>query len=188
MRKLSRKLELHHATRTHRPSRRHHARRSAQLIDKRLVRLERLLNDSAISAQVVLTKEKYRHRAEIVVHARGEHVLRGNGEGTTLADRRSARRPTRSSSRRRRSKASGPSASGSGAGARTVDGRPTATPSTPARRPRIVRATRYAVKPMSVEDAALQVDATAESVRRLPQRRRPTRSASSTGARTATWD
>ena len=32
-----------------------------ELIDKRLVRLGRLLNDSVISAQVILTKEKYRH-------------------------------------------------------------------------------------------------------------------------------
>ena len=52
-----------------------------QLIDKRLARLERLLNDSAISGQVVLTVEKYRHRAEIVIHARGDHMLRGLGEG-----------------------------------------------------------------------------------------------------------
>src|SRR4029450_9186150 len=53
-----------------------------ELIDKRLVRLGRLLNDSAISAQVILTKEKYRPLTEIVVHARGDRMLRGQGEGT----------------------------------------------------------------------------------------------------------
>src|ERR671934_897287 len=52
-----------------------------QLIDRRLARLGRLLNDSAISAQVILTKEKYRHRTEIVIHARGDHMMRGLGEG-----------------------------------------------------------------------------------------------------------
>ena len=52
-----------------------------QLIDRRLARLDRVLNDSVISAQVILTKEKYRHRAEIVVHARGDHMMRGLGEG-----------------------------------------------------------------------------------------------------------
>ena len=56
-----------------------------QLIDKRLVRLGKLLNDSAISAQVILAKEKYRLQSEIVVHARGDRTLRGSGEGTTWA-------------------------------------------------------------------------------------------------------
>ena len=56
-----------------------------QLIARRLTKLERLLNDSAISAQVILTKEKYRLRAEIVVHVRGDHMLRGHGDGRELA-------------------------------------------------------------------------------------------------------
>ena len=51
------------------------------LLEQRLAKLERLLNDNAISAHVILTKEKYRHRTEIVVHARGDHVMRGRGEG-----------------------------------------------------------------------------------------------------------
>jgi putative sigma-54 modulation protein len=53
-----------------------------QLIARRLAKLERLLNDSAISAQVILTTEKYRHGTEIIIHARGDHILRGQGEGT----------------------------------------------------------------------------------------------------------
>ena len=48
-----------------------------QLVDRRLAKLERLLNDSAVSAQVVLSKERHRHQAEIIVHARGDHMLRG---------------------------------------------------------------------------------------------------------------
>src|SRR5215218_6987565 len=52
-----------------------------QLIGKRLAKLERLLNDSAISATFTLTKEKYRCRTELVVHAKGDHMLSGNGEG-----------------------------------------------------------------------------------------------------------
>ena len=54
-----------------------------QLIARRLAKLERLLNDSAISAGVILTKEKYRHRAEIIIHVRGDHMLRGLGDGTS---------------------------------------------------------------------------------------------------------
>ena len=52
-----------------------------QLIERRLARLERLLNDSIVSIKVILTLEKYRHRAEVIVHARGDHTLRGLGEG-----------------------------------------------------------------------------------------------------------
>ena len=54
-----------------------------QLIDKSLARVERLLNDRAISATVVLTKEKYRHRTELVVHAKGDHILSAVGEGNS---------------------------------------------------------------------------------------------------------
>ena len=52
-----------------------------QLIERRLARVERLLNDSALSATVILTLEKYRHRTEIILHARGDKLMRGLGEG-----------------------------------------------------------------------------------------------------------
>src|SRR5215472_15034395 len=50
-----------------------------RLVDTKLAKLERMLNDSAVSAQAVLTREKYRHRAEITLHARGEKFLHGVG-------------------------------------------------------------------------------------------------------------
>lgn len=53
-----------------------------QLIERRLTKIERLLNDSVVSVKAILTLEKYRHRAEIIVHARGDNTLRGLGEGT----------------------------------------------------------------------------------------------------------
>ena len=56
-----------------------------QLIEKRFGRLERVLNDAAVSATVTLSKEKYRLRTEIAVHTRGDHVLRGNGESSGWA-------------------------------------------------------------------------------------------------------
>src|ERR1044071_9634894 len=49
------------------------------LVDAKLAKLERLLNDSAVSAQAVLTREKYRVRTEITLHARGEKFLHGVG-------------------------------------------------------------------------------------------------------------
>jgi putative sigma-54 modulation protein len=134
-----------------------------QLIARRLVKLERLLNDSAISAQVILTKEKYRHRTEIIVHVRGDHMLRGQGEGTawTVSVREAAAKIEQQAqklkgkwgARKRR-----------GASARSLAPLPSSSPAPePSRAPRIVRATRYAVKPMSLEDAALRVESTSEA-------------------------
>ena len=50
-----------------------------RLVDAKLARLERLLNDAAVSAQVVLTAEKNRRRADVTLHARGEKFLHGFG-------------------------------------------------------------------------------------------------------------
>jgi len=50
-----------------------------RLVDTKLGKLERMLNDSAVSAQAVLTREKYRHRVEITLHTRGEKFLHGLG-------------------------------------------------------------------------------------------------------------
>lgn len=129
-----------------------------QLIDRRLAKLARLLNDSAISASVILTKEKYRHLAEIVVHARGDHILRGIGmgnawppslrEASEKLEQQAQKLKSKWTERKRR-----------GSATRSVQ-------STPVERipnRRVVRASRYAVKPMSVEDAALRVDAGADT-------------------------
>jgi ribosomal subunit interface protein len=50
-----------------------------RLVEQRLAKLERLLRDSALSAQAVLTREKRQHRADITLHARGEQFLHGFG-------------------------------------------------------------------------------------------------------------
>jgi putative sigma-54 modulation protein len=131
-----------------------------QLIDKRLARLDRVLNDSALSATVILTREKYRHRTEIIVHARGDNMMRGLGEGNAwpISLRQAAEKVEqqaqklkgkwverkRSSGRRRT-----PRPAEAAAGSR---GREAGTAA-----PRVVRASRYPVRPMSVEDAALRV-------------------------------
>ena len=54
-----------------------------QLITTRLKTLQRVLNDAAVSALVIVTKEKYRHKVEMVIHARGDHTLSGMGEGNS---------------------------------------------------------------------------------------------------------
>jgi len=127
-----------------------------QLIDRRLSKLERLLNDNAISAQVILTKEKYRHRTEIIIHARGDHTLRGMGEGNSwpIAVRSATEKIEQQAQtlkgkwRERKRRASGP---------RQLPEEASPPKDAGAGR-RVIRATRYAVKPMSVEDAALRIE------------------------------
>lgn len=50
-----------------------------RLVEGRLARLERMLHETAVSAQAVLTREKRQHRADITLHARGEKFLHGFG-------------------------------------------------------------------------------------------------------------
>jgi putative sigma-54 modulation protein len=129
-----------------------------QLITKRLARLERVLNDAAVSGIITLTKEKYRLRTELAVHTRGDHVLRGNGEGTAWPI--SVRQATEKVEQQAQTlKGKWADRKRKGAGSRVV--RPVTVEPTAARR--IVRATRYAVKPMSLEDAALRLDAAGET-------------------------
>lgn len=131
-----------------------------QLIDRRLGRLGRLLNDDAISAQVVLTKEKYRHRTEIIIHARGDNMLRGVGEGNAwpLSLRQAAGKIEQQA---QKVKSKWAARKRQATGTRVVSTRPDGEAAAAA--PRVVRATRYAVKPMSVEDAALQVQGSGET-------------------------
>ena len=49
-------------------------------VEEKLSKLERLLNDRAVSAHAILTVEKRRHVADITLHARGERFLHGLGD------------------------------------------------------------------------------------------------------------
>jgi putative sigma-54 modulation protein len=151
-----------------------------QLIERRLSRLERLLNDSLVSVKVILTLEKYRHRAEIIAHARGDNTLRGLGEGNAWPisirqaveklEQQAHKVKTKWSERKRgETRRRVPAAARAGGtpgraqvaaaqlartdGGEGVEQRP----------PRVIRATRYPVKPMSVEDAVMRLDETPET-------------------------
>lgn len=50
-----------------------------RLVERKVAKLERVLNDSLVSVQIILAQEKYRRIAEVVVHARGDHLMRGIG-------------------------------------------------------------------------------------------------------------
>lgn len=129
-----------------------------QLIDRRLARLGRVLNDAAMSATVILTKEKYRHLSEIVIHARGDHVLRGTGEanGWPISLREAAEK-IEQQAQKLKGKWNGRKRHG--AGRRLVPpGTPAAEAPAASGSRRIIRARRYEVKPMLPEDAALRVE------------------------------
>jgi putative sigma-54 modulation protein len=50
-----------------------------RLVSARLAKVERRLGASLLSVQVVLSKEKNRYVAEVVAHARQDHILMGTG-------------------------------------------------------------------------------------------------------------
>lgn len=54
-----------------------------RIVDGKLARLERMLNDTAVSAQVIFSKEKTGSRADVTLHARGEKFLHGVGKGAS---------------------------------------------------------------------------------------------------------
>jgi putative sigma-54 modulation protein len=128
-----------------------------QLIATRLAKLERLLNDAAVSAIIILTKEKFRHRTELVVHARGDHTLSAVGEGTswTVSVRQAVGKVERQAGTLKSRWTKGKRQRVSAKGRDAAPAKPRAAAAT---EPRIVRPTRYAIKPMSIEDAALRVE------------------------------
>ena len=128
-------------------------------MDRKLAKLDRVLNGGVVSTQVVLTLERYRHVVEIALHVRGDHMLHGLGDSraweTSLAEAiekltgQIQKVKGKWQKRKRRAKS-----------ARTM--LPTTAPGAGVgeeRRPtRVLRSSRYHVKPMTVEEAALSVD------------------------------
>jgi putative sigma-54 modulation protein len=141
-----------------------------KLVEQRLARAFRPLNDSVVSAQIVITREKARFHAEVTLHVRGEHFLHGEATGrdaqTALSasidkiDRQLGKLKSKWTEGKRRAISQAKAASaaprpqrgaamfGTGLARREPDG---------AGQIRIIRARRYAVKPMSVDEAAIEV-------------------------------
>jgi len=53
------------------------------LVTKKIARIDRVLNTKAVSGQVELWLEKFRHVAKVHVHARGGHMLKGRAVATS---------------------------------------------------------------------------------------------------------
>lgn len=141
-----------------------------KVAEQRLGRMLRPLNDSAVSAQIVVTREKTRFHAEVTLHARGEHFLHGEATGRDVqtalggsidkVERQVLKLKSKWTERKRQgvspAKAAsatprperGAAAFGTGLEQRDVNN---------GGQMRIIRARRYAVKPMSVDEAAMEV-------------------------------
>jgi len=134
-----------------------------QLVHDALQKIDRVLHDSAVSLQAVLSQEKHRHQVEMTLHARGEHFFHAAGKGkdwdaaiSQALDRveqqaRKLKGKWTDGKRRRGRAAIAAAPAAERAGGRTdgEDGRE--------RGVRIIRARRTASKPMSVDEAALEV-------------------------------
>jgi putative sigma-54 modulation protein len=142
-----------------------------RIIENKLAKLERMLNDSAVSAQVVLTREKTGSRADVTLHARGEKFLHGNGRGVNAGVamgeaveklvQQAQKVKTRWQARKRHA-AKTPVAVGSeeGTGGTAASGEqaPPTRPRTRARMPRVFHARKQQIRTMSVGEAATRVD------------------------------
>ena len=143
-----------------------------RIVETKLGKLERVLNDSAVSAQVVVTREKNGHRADVTLHARGEKFLHGVGDSTAWETSLSqaldkivqqARKVKSKWQEPKRRSVKGEPSIAEAAEAAVV---PSAAPRAPgrARMPRILRASRQALKAMSVGEAAREIEANGEGV------------------------
>ncbi len=136
------------------------------LVERKLQKLERLLGDTIVSAQVVCAREKTRRTAEVTVHMRGDHILAGRGSGdnwqqiltaaVARIEKQGAKVKGKWRERKRQAVGTGRAAN---APPDTVDG---AAAPAPAQLPRIVRVSRAQLKPMTVETAAQELAGTGE--------------------------
>ena len=152
-----------------------------QLVTRRLERLERVFNDTLVSAQVVLSKERHLHQAELIIRARGDHTLSAVGGGTTWAvavseaadkvSTQAAKLKGKWKTRKRRNGDRREVRAGERVVrvANGVEAPPPAGVAAKASREAVrvtrvagVRKTRYAVKPMDLDDAVVRFRAAAE--------------------------
>lgn len=145
-------------------------------VESKLSKLERLLNDRAVSAQVILTLEKHRHRADITLHARGERLLHGVRDSdnweTAMTDaiakisRQAKTLKTRLKDGRHRLNAPAEATAEPVAKAAKTRKPAVAAPASRprVRMPRILRTSREAIKAMSVEEATREIEAGGDSV------------------------
>ena len=142
-----------------------------RLVDERLQKLDRLLHGRAVSMQIVLSVEKSRPRAEMTLHARGEHFFHGTGSGANFEmalnqalgkiNQQARKLKGKWDDGKRRGISAVKAASAAPRperGSRSFgEPRRVAADGDGARSPRVVRVRSRAAKPMTVEDAAAEL-------------------------------
>ena len=133
-------------------------------VEQRLAHVAKMLHNGVVSAQVVLTAQKSRCSAEVTLHARGGRFMHGEAPGrdglTAVAatfdkiDRQAQKLKSKWTETKRQGISAGKAAS---ATPRPEKGARAFGDGDGDRQIRIVRARRYEVKPMSVDEAALEV-------------------------------
>jgi putative sigma-54 modulation protein len=127
-----------------------------RLVEQQLKHVLRMLNDSAVSGQIVFTKEKTRLHCDVTIHARGDKFLHGEATGRDVEgalasavdkiDRQAMKVKSKWTEGRRRA----------------ASPRKIAVPTPPSddgggSQARIIRARKYAVKPMTIDEAAMHI-------------------------------
>ena len=139
-----------------------------KLVDRQLKHVLRMLNDHAVSGQIVLTQEKSRVHCDATIHARGEKFLHGEAAGKDVEsavaaavdkiDRQALKVKGKWTEGKRRGISAAKAASAAPRperGARVFGEEPPRA--VDEGELRIIRARRYAVKPMTIDEAAMEV-------------------------------
>jgi len=145
-----------------------------RLVEDKLSKLERLLNDAAVSAQVILTIEKRRHVADLTLHVRGDQFCHGVGDSSSWETsinqavakigHQAQKLKTRQKEKRHSLKPPAEARPSNAGRAKAPKPADAAGARRRERMPRILRASREAIKPMSVEAAAREVEAGGDGV------------------------
>ena len=129
------------------------------LVTRKIARIDRVLNTKAVSGQVELWLEKFRHIVEVHVHARGGNMLQARSAATSwdeamsVAIDRLVKQAQKLKGKWQERKREA-----------TPVKRALVGPSTRiAQAQRIVRARRYPVRPMSLDEAARTIAPTADA-------------------------
>lgn len=139
-------------------------------VERRLARMTRMLQDGIVSVQVVIGRLKSRHQVEMTLHARGEHFFHGAATGRDFAaalgaaaeklEHQVQKLKSRWTERRRQVVSTARAGTPAVAAEQQPRSRRAAAISIGSDgEVRIIRTRRYAVKPMSVDEAALEVSA-----------------------------
>jgi len=145
-----------------------------RLVGTKISKLERVLNDSAVSAHVVLAREKHRHLSEINLHARGDKFLHALGDANnweaSLSNAVDKLSQQVQKVKTRRQPWKGRRAAAAKAGSlETVEPLEFTAPAAKSARPRprmprTMRASRQAIKSMSIADAARAIDGNRDGI------------------------